>query len=111
MNNKSKTDKRAASNRNKGLYIAIAALLVLSILAAYKLPLFHNEFNGSIIGVSEFRDETGSKLIAEVQLDTGARVMASMPADLVIRQDISVRINEERTLFGRRSYSVIAYNE
>jgi len=102
---------RAASNRNKGLYIAIAGSLGLLILAAYKVPLFHNEVNGTIIGVSEFHNEAGSKLIAAVQLDTGAQVLASMPGDLPIRQDISARVNEERSLFGRKSYRIITYNE
>jgi hypothetical protein len=111
MNNKSIKDRQAPSNRSKGLYIAIAASLVLFILAAYKVPLFNNEVSGTIVGVSEFRNEAGSKLIAAVHLDTGAQVMASMPSDLQIRQDISARINEERTLFGRKTYSIIAYNE
>jgi len=111
MNNKSITDRHAASNRSKGFYIAIAGSLVLFILAAYRLPLFHNEVNGTIIGVSAFHNETGSKLIAAVQLDTGAKVLASMPGDLLIRQDISARITEERTLFGRKTYIIIAYNE
>ena len=111
MNNKSIIDKHAASNRSKGLYIAVAGSIVLLILAAYKVPLFHNEINGAIIGVSEFHHETGSKLIAAVQLDTGAQVLASMPGGLLIRQDIRARISEERTLFGRKSYRIIAYNE
>ena len=79
MNNKSIIDRHAASNRSKGLYIAIAGAVVLLILAAYKVPLFHNEVNGTIIGVSAFHNEAGSKLIAAVQLDTGAQVLASMP--------------------------------
>ena len=111
MNNKSKTDRHAATNRSKGLYIAIAASLVLIILAAYRIPFFNNEVYGTIIGVSEFRNEAGIKLIAAVQLDTGALVMASMPSDLQIRQDISARINEGSTLFGRKTYSIIAYSE
>jgi hypothetical protein len=111
MNNKSITDWHAASNRSKGLYIAIAGSLVLLILAAYKVPLFNNEVNGNIIGISEFRNEAGSKLIAAVQLDSGAQVMASMPGDLPIRQDISARINEGSTLLGRKTYSITAYNE
>jgi hypothetical protein len=111
MNNKSIIDRQVASNRSKGLYIVIAGSLALIILAAYKVPLFNNEVTGTIIGISEFRNEAGSKLIAAVQLDTGAQVMASMPGDLQIRQDISARINEERTLFGRKTYSIIAYNE
>jgi len=111
MKNKSLIDRHAASNRRKGLYIAIAASLALIILAAYKVPVFHNEFNGFIIGVSEFHNEAGSKLIAAVQLDTGAQVMASMPSNLPIRQDITARVNEDRSLFGRKSYRIISYNE
>ena len=111
MNNKSIIDRLAASNRRKGLFIVIAASLVLLILAAYKVPLFHNEINGTIIGVSEFHNETGSKLIAYVLLDNGAQVLASMPGDLLIRQDIRAKVNEERSLFGRKSYRIIAYNE
>lgn len=111
MNNKSITDRHAASNRNKGLFVAIAASLALFILAAYKVPLFHNEVNGTIIGVSEFHNETGSKYIAAVQLDTGAHVLASMPSGLLIRQDIRANVNEESSLFGRKSYRIIAYKE
>jgi len=111
MKNKSLTDRHSASNRSKGLYIAIAASLALSILAAYKVPIFHSEVNASIIGVSEFHNEAGSKLFAAVKLDTGAQVMAAMPGDLPIRQDITARVNEDRTLFGRKSYRIISYNE
>jgi len=75
------------------------------------VPLFHSEVNGTIIGVSAFHNETGSKLIAAVQLDTGAQVLASMPGDLPIRQDIRARINEERSLFGRKTYIILPYNE
>lgn len=111
MNNKSIKDRYTATNRNKGLYIAVAASLVLIVLAAYRVPLFNNELSGTIIGVSEFRDEAGIKLTASVQIDTGAQIMASMPSNLQIRQDISARINEGRTLFGRKTYSIISYNE
>ena len=111
MNNKSKIDRRAASNRSKGLYIAIAASIALLILAAYKFPLFHNEVNGTIIGVSEFHNEAGSTLIAVVQLDTEAQVLASIPSGLQMRQDIRVKVSEGRTLFGHKSYSIISFNE
>jgi len=105
------SNRHAASNRSKGLYIAIAGSIVLFLLAAYKVPLFHNEVNGTIIGVSAFHNEAGSKLIAAVQLDTGAQVLASMPSGLLIRQDIRAKVSEGRALFGRKSYRIIAYNE
>jgi hypothetical protein len=108
---KSIIERHAASNRRKGLFIAIAASLVLFILAAYKVPLFNNEVYGTIVGVSEFHNEAGSNLIAAVHLDTGAQVFASMPGGLLIRQDISARLNEGRTLFGNKSYTIISYNE
>lgn len=111
MNNKSIIDRHALSDRSKGLFIAIAALLVLFVLAVYKVPLFHNEHQGIIIGISEVHNKTGSKLIATVQLDTGAQVLASMPGELLIRKGIKARVNEGRSLFGRKSYRIIAYNE
>ena len=111
MNNKSIIDRYAASDRSKGLLIAIAASLVLLVLAAYKVPLFHNEVYGTIIGVSEVHNETGSKLLAAVQLDAGGQVLASMPRELLIRQDSRAKVNVGRSLFGRKSYRIIAYSE
>jgi hypothetical protein len=111
MNNKSIKDRQAASDRSKGLLVAIAASLVLLVLAAYKVPLFQNEVYGTIIGVSEIHNEKGSKLIAAVQLDTGPKVLASMPMDLLKRHDTRVKINEERSLLGRKSYKIITYGE
>lgn len=111
MNNKSIIDRHAASDRSKGLLIAIAASLVLIVLAAYKVPLFHNEVYGTIIGVSEVHNETGSKLLATVQLDTGVQVLASMPRELLILQDSRAKVNEGRSLFGHKSYKIIAYSE
>lgn len=105
------SNRRAASTRSKGLYIAIAGAAVLLILAAYKVPLFHNEVNGIIVGVSAFHNEEGSKLTASVQLDNGVQVLASMPGDLLIRQDIKAKVSERSALFGRKSYRITAYNE
>jgi hypothetical protein len=93
------------------LLIVIAASLVLIVLAIYKVPLFHNEVYGTITGVSEVHDETGSKLIAAVQLDTGTQVLASMPEELLVLQDRRARVDVGRTLFGRKSYRIIAYSE
>ena len=111
MNNKSIIDRHAASDRSKGLLIAIAASIVLIVLAAYKVPLFHNEIYGTITGVSEVHNETGSKLLAAVQLDTGAQVLASMPRELLMLQDSRVKVNEGYSLFGHKSYNIIAYSE
>ena len=108
MNNKSKLDRHAASDRSKGLIIAIAASLVLIVLAAYKVPLFHDEVYGTITGVSEVHNETGSKLIAVVQLDTGAQVLVHIPSELPLPQDSRARVNVGRSLFGRNSYRIIA---
>jgi hypothetical protein len=111
-NSNSIEDKRAASVSNIGLIIAAAASLALLALAAYKIPLFNHELHGTIIGISEVHDhnETGSKLIAAVQLDTGAQVLVSMPDDFLKSDSVNVMVNEGRTLFGRKSYSIIAYN-
>ena len=111
MNNKSKLDRHAASDRSKGLIIAIAASLVLIVLAAYKVPLFHDEVYGTITGVSEVHNETGSKLIAVVQLDTGAQVLVHIPSELPLPHDSRARVNVGRSLFGRKSYRIIAYSE
>ena len=111
MNNDSKIDTHAASNRRKGLFIALAAVLVLFALAAYRVPLFHDELQGVIMGVSELYNETGSKLVAVVQLETGAQVLVSMPSDFLMQKNVNVRVNEARSLFGRKSYRIIAYNE
>ena len=111
MNNDSMIDRHAASARRTGLIIAIVASLVLIALAAYRVPLFHTEFHGIIIGVSEVHNETGSELIAAVQLDNGVQVLVSMPLDLLKSENNNVRIDEGRTLFGRKSYIIIASND
>jgi hypothetical protein len=111
MNHKATFNKHAKADRNKGLLIALAASLVLILLAAYRVPLIHNELYGNIIGVSQIHKETGSELIAVVHLDTGGQVFASMPPDLQLRTDTKVRIMESRSIFGRKSYKVISYND
>jgi len=83
----------------------------LIILAAYKVPLIHNELHGIIIGVSKIHDETGSRSIAAVHLDTGDQVLASMPPDLQIRTGAKARVMEGRSLFGRKSYNIVSYDE
>jgi len=104
-------DTHAASDSRKGLYIAIAASLVLFALAAYRVPLFYDELHGVITGVSQVHNEKGSSLIATVQLESGAKVLVSMPRDFLIHNNVNVRVNEGRSLFGRKSYRIIAYDE
>ena len=104
-------NERAKVDRNRGVLIALAASLVLILLAAYKIPIIHSEFYGYIKGVSEVHDETGSKLIAAVHLDTEGQVLASMPNDLQIRTDVKVKVMEGRSILGRKSYRVISYSE
>jgi hypothetical protein len=99
------------SDRNKGLVIAIAASLVLILLAAYKIPLIHNELHGIITGVSEVHNETGVTFIATVHLDTGVQVLAYMPRDMQIHGGTKATIMERRSLFGRKSYSIVSSNE
>jgi len=111
MSNKAIISKHANVDRNKGLLIALAASLVLILLAAYKVPIIHYELYGDIIGVSEIHNETGSQLIAAVHLDTGGQVLASMPRDLQLRTDAKAKVMEGRSIFGRKSYKVISYNE
>ena len=111
MDNKNTTNNRATAARKKGLIIAIAASLVLIMLAAYRIPFIHNELDGTIIGVSGSHTGKGTEFIAIVHLDTGSQVMASIPGDLQIRTDAKAKIMERRSLFGRKSYTVIAYGE
>lgn len=111
MNYKATIKKHAKADRNKGLFIVITASLVLILLAAYNVPLFHDELYGNIIGVSELHDETGSKLIAAVHLDTGVQVLASMPRDLQLRTNAKAKVIEGRSIFGHKSYKIISYNE
>jgi len=111
MNNKVIIKRHAKSDRTKGLLIAIAASLVLIILATYKVPVIRNELHGIIIGVSGVHDEAGAELIATVHLDTGEQVLASMPRDLQIRTGAKAKVMEGRSLFGRKSYNIVTYNE
>ena len=111
MNNKAITNKHAKDARTKGLLLALAASLVLIILAANTIPVIHNELYGNIQGVYESHNETGSKLVATVLLDTGGHVLASMPHDLQLRTGVKARIMESRSIFGHKSYKVISYGE
>ena len=111
MNSTPAPDRRAVSNSRKGLLIAIAASLVLFALAAYRVPLFNAELDGVIVGVSEVHNETGSKLIAAVQLETGAQILVPIPRDFLKQESVNVRVNEGRSLFGSKSYSIVAYRE
>jgi hypothetical protein len=111
MNKTSVIHKHEKSARNKGLLIATVAALVLILLAAYRIPLIHNEHNGIISGVSEVHNETGVTLIAIVTLDNGTQVPASMPRDLQIRTGVETSVMERRAILGRKSYSIVTYNE
>jgi hypothetical protein len=111
MSSDSTFNTHEASNSRKGLLIAIAAALVLLTLAAYRLPLFHDEINGVVVGMSEVHDETGFKMIAAVQLETGAQVLLPMPQDLLLQESVNVRVNVGNSLFGRKSYRIIANSE
>ena len=111
MNNNPTIDRREASVRRKGLLIAILASLVLLALAAYRIPLFHNELDGTIVGISEVHNKTGSELIAAVQLDNGTKVLIAMPEGLLKSQSNNVKVDESRTLFGHRSYRIVTNKE
>jgi hypothetical protein len=110
MNKASVIHKHAISARNKGLLITITAALVLILLAAYKIPLIHNEHHGTISGVSEVHNKNGVTIIAIVTLESGVQVLASIPRDLQISAGAKTTIMERRTLLGRKSYSVVAYS-
>lgn len=111
MDKKKIRNGRAEADRKKGLIIAIAASLVLILLAAYRVPLIHNELDGTIIGISGSHTGKDTAFIAVVHLDKGSQVMASIPVDLKIRTDARAKIMERRSLFGHKSYTVIAYSE
>jgi len=100
---------RTVSEGHKGLAIAIAASLVLVVLAAYRVPLFHDEIHGVIMGISEVHNESGSNLIAAVQLETGTQIFVPLPRDFLMQESINVRLSEGRSLFGRKTYKIIAY--
>lgn len=104
-------DMHAASVSRKGLYIALAASLILFVLAAYRVPLFSNELDGVITGVSQVHNDKGSSLIATIQLETGAKVLVSMPENFRIGNNVNVRVDQGRSLFGRKSYRIIADNQ
>lgn len=104
-------NRREATTRRTGLMIAIAALLVLLVLAAYRVPLFHNELDGVVVGISEAHDEAGSELVAAVQLDAGDQVLVSMPAESLKSKSNNVRIMEMSTLSGHKSYRIITHQE
>jgi hypothetical protein len=105
------TDRRELLVRRIGLFIAIIAMLMLLALTAYRVPLFHDELNGVIVGISEVHNEAGSELVAAVQLESGEQILVYMPADLLNSASNNVRINEGRTLLGRKSYRIITYSE
>lgn len=111
MNNKTIKNRRRKATRNKGLFISVAAIFVLIILTTYKTPLFQKELNGKIMGFSEIHNKTELKLIATVRLDNGAHVLASMPPDLLKRNDTKATLIEGITMFGRKTYKFLSYNE
>lgn len=113
MNNKAIKNRKAKAkaNRNKGAFISVAAIFVLIILATYKTPLFQKELNGKIMGFSEVHNKIELKLIATVRLDNGAQVLASMPPDLLKRNDTRATLVEGITMFGRKTYKILSYNE
>ena len=111
MTNKYNKDKRSTANRNKGLLISVAAIIVLMVLTTYKTPLFENELNGKILGFTEVHNKKELKLIATVRLDNGAQVLASMPPDLLKRNDTKATLIEGITMFGRKTYKFLSYNE
>jgi hypothetical protein len=111
MNNKAIENRKSKANRNKGAFISVAAIFVLIILSTYKTPLFQKELNGKIMGFSEVHNKIELKLIATVRLDNGAQVLASMPPDLLKRNDTTATLVEGITMFGRKTYKILSYNE
>ena len=108
MNNKSKTKKQAKSDRNKGLLLIFTGLLALILLSIYKIPLIHNELQGTIVGMTEVHDDAGSRSIATVHLDAGEYILASMPLGLDVRQGINARVLVGWTIFGVKSYEILS---
>ena len=108
---KIKTIKNRRATRNKGLFIIMTATFVLIILTTYKTPLFQKELNGKIMGFTEIQNKTELKLIATVRLDNGAQVLASMPPGLLKRNDAKATVMEGITIFGRKTYKLLSYNE
>ena len=111
MNNKTIKHRKIKANRNKGLFIVVAAIFALIILATYKTPLFQKERNGKTMGFSEIHNKTELKLIATVRLDNGFQVLAYMPPDLLKRNATKATLIEEITLFGRKTYMFLPHNE
>ncbi len=111
MNNQAIKNKKAKANRNKGLFISMVAVSALIVLATYKTPLFQKEFNGKIMGFSEVHNKIELKFIATVRLANGDQVLASMPPDLLKRYDTKVKLIEGTTMFGRKTYKILQYNE
>ena len=111
MNNKTIKHRKIKANRNKGLFIVVAAIFALIILTTYKTPLFQKELNGKIMGFSEIHNKTELKLIATVRLDNGSQVLAYMPPDLLKRNTTKATLIEEITMFGRKTYKFLPHNE
>lgn len=111
MSNKYIKSRGSKANRNKGLFISVAAIFALIILTTYKIPLFKKELNGNVMGFSEIHNKKELKLIATVRLDNGAQVLATMSPDLQKRYDTKVMLIEGITMFGRKTYKVLSYNE
>ena len=111
MNGKFTMNRQQATTRRAGIMIALVALLVLLVLAAYRVPLFHNELAGVIVGISEAHDEAGSELMAAVQLDAGDQVLVAMPAESLNVESNNVRIMEMSTLSGHKSFRMITQQE
>ena len=96
------------SVRRAGLLIAVLGLLALFVLAAYRVPLFHEELQGVIVGISEVHDGNSSELVAAVQLDSGDHVLVPMPVELLKSESNNVSLIERRTLSGRKTYRYVA---
>jgi hypothetical protein len=111
MNKTSIPDKREAWVRRTGLLIAIVASILLFVLVAYRMPFFHDELHGTIVGISEVHRESGSELVAAVQLDTETQILVPMPGELLNSQSNHVKIIERRTLSGRKSYEMMTSGE
>lgn len=107
MNSGFGADRREASVRRAGLLIAAIASIALFVLAAYRAPLFQEELDGIIVGISEVHNGTDSELIAAVQLDTGAQILVPMPEELLKSESNNVRVTEWRTLSGRKTYGIV----
>ena len=81
--------------------------MALIVLAAYRAPLFQEELDGIIVGISEVHNASDSELIAAVQLDTGAQILVPMPEEMLKSDSNNVRVTEWRTLSGRKTYRIV----